>query len=130
MATATIKIQDIKRLTKPALRTFFRIAEEWRLNRAEQMAILGLTAPATYQNWKADSDGRLSPDTLERLSYVFGIYKALQILFPDRHIANSWVKRPNTGLPFNGHSPLEQMQQGKVQNLLEVREYLDSHRGI
>ena len=127
--STTLTTVDIKRLAKPALRTFFGIAEAWALNRADQMAVLGLTATSTYQKWKADSDGRLSPDTLERISYVFGIHKALQILFPDASIADSWVKRRNSGLPFHGRSPLEHMRQGKVQNLLEVREYLDHHRG-
>ncbi len=122
-------IEDIKRLTGPALRTFFRVVNEWKLNRTDQMALLGLTASSTYQKWKADSDGRLTADTLERISYVFGIYKALQILFPDSFIADGWVKRSNTGIPFNGRSPLEHMRRGKVQNLLEVREYLDNHRG-
>ena len=129
MSTTIPTARDIRRLTKPALRTFFHIAEAWELNRSDQMALLGLTATSTYQNWKADSDGRLTPDALERISYVFGIYKALQILFPETHIADSWIKQPNKGLPFNGHSPLHHMRQGKVQNLLEVRNYLDSHRG-
>jgi uncharacterized protein (DUF2384 family) len=129
MISTTPTAEDIKRLSKPALRNFFRLAEAWELNRSEQMAILGLTATSTYQNWKADNDGRLTPDTLERISYVFGIYKALQILFPDTHIADNWVKRPNAGLPFNGRTPLAYMCLGKVQNLLEVRIYLDGFRG-
>ena len=129
MTTAIPTAVNIKRLTGPALRTFFKIAQTWGLNRSDQMSLLGLTATSTYQNWKADSDGRLTPDALERISYVLGIYKALQILFPDTHIADGWIKQPNTGLPFNGRSPLDHMRQGKMQNLLEVRDYLDSHRG-
>jgi uncharacterized protein (DUF2384 family) len=129
MATAHPTGSDIKRLTKPALRTFFRIAQAWELNRSDQMALLGLTATSTYQNWKADSDGRLTPDALERISYVLGIFKALEILFPETHIADGWVKRPNTALPFNGRSPLDHMRHGKMQNLIEVRDYLDFHRG-
>lgn len=127
--TTALPTTSIKRLAGPALRTFFKIAGAWGLNRADQMTLLGLTATSTYQNWKADTDGRLTPDALERISYVFGIYRALQILFPDVAIADGWVKRPNSGFPFNGRSPLEHMRQGKVQNLLEVRDYLDSHRG-
>jgi hypothetical protein len=129
MPTATSKTRDLKRLSAPGLRAFFRIADLWELNRKDQMAILGLTATSTYQKYKAASDVRLNPSLLERISYVLGIYKALQILFPDATIADSWVRRPNTGIPFDGKTPLHHMAHGKVQNLIEVRDYLDSHLG-
>jgi hypothetical protein len=120
---------DTERLSAAGLRAFYRIASLWKLNREEQMTLLGLTAPATYHNWKRDPHVRLAPDTLERLSYILGIYKALQILLPQPEASDSWVKRTNKGIPFGGRSPLDLMLEGKVQNLLDVREYLDAHRG-
>ena len=118
-----------KRLSGPALRTFFRIGEQWALSREEQMKLLGLTATSTYHKWKGDQDVRLGPDTIERISYVLGIFKALQILLSNPYLADGWIKKTNDAIPFGGHSPLAHMLQGGMQSLWEVRQYLDAQRG-
>jgi hypothetical protein len=64
-----------------ALRTFWRLAEAWKLKPAEQMTLLGVGRSALYQ-WKAGKVGPLDRHALERLSYRFGIYAALQLLLP------------------------------------------------
>lgn len=128
-ATAPSPIADVTPLARPALRTFFRIAELWKLTVAEQMTLLGLGSRSTYFKWKKDGTDALSRDTVERLSYVFGIYKALQILLPDSGAADAWVRRPNTAAPFGGRSALARMLSGNVADLYEVRRYLDAQRG-
>ncbi len=120
---------DRKGLSGPALRTFFRIAELWRLSVAEQMTLLGLSARSTYFKWKKGTEVALPKDTLERISYITGIYKALQILLPDESAADEWVKRPNAAPPFNGCSALDRMMSGQVADLFLVRQYLDAERG-
>ncbi|MDE0063374.1 MAG: MbcA/ParS/Xre antitoxin family protein [Gammaproteobacteria bacterium] len=120
---------DRKGLSGPALRTFFRISELWRLSVAEQMTLLGLSARSTYFKWKKGSEVALPMDTLERISYIAGIYKALQILLPDEKAADEWVKRPNAAPLFNGSSALERMMSGQVADLFLVRQYLDAERG-
>lgn len=120
---------DRKRLSRPALRTFFRIAELWGLSVDEQMALLGVTARSTFFKWKKDADAVVPKDTLERISYVLGIYKALQILLPDEKAADAWIKRPNTAPLFGGRSALDRMLSGQVADLFVVRQYLDAQRG-
>lgn len=120
---------DRKRLSGPALRTFFRIAEQWGLAVDEQMALLGVTARSTFFKWKKDPNTNLPKDTLERISYILGIYKALQILLPDEAAADAWVKRPNEAPLFGGRSALGRMLSGQVADLYVVREYLDAQRG-
>jgi hypothetical protein len=120
---------DRKSLSGPALRTFFRIAEGWGLSVEEQMKLLGLTNRATLYNWRKDREVALPKDTLERISYIFGIYKALQILLPDGKAADAWVKRPNAAALFAGMSALERMLAGHVADLYVVRQYLDAQRG-
>jgi hypothetical protein len=131
MATLTHPAPWIDRrgLSGPGLRTFFRIAEQWGLSVEEQMRLLGLTARSTYFKWKRDPNVTLSRDTLERISYVLGIYKALQILLPDPRAADEWVKRPNAATPFGGRSALDRMLSGQVADLFIVRQYLDAQRG-
>lgn len=114
---------------RAALRTFFRIAGLWRLDAHEQMTLLGLGSRSTYFKWKKEGTSSLSRDTLERLSYIFGIYKALQILLPDERAADAWVRRPNTAPPFDGRSALDLMLGGQVRDLFVVRRYLDAERG-
>ena len=120
---------DRKGLSGPALRTFFRIAGLWGLSVEEQMTLLGLTARSTFFKWKKDQNAVLPKDTLERISYILGVYKALQILLPDERAADEWVRRPNAALPFGGRSALDRMLSGQVADLFVVRQYLDAQRG-
>ncbi len=112
------------------LRAFFRIAEAWGLGVEEQITLLGSPGRSTYFKWKRDGSASLPRDVLERISYVLGIYKALQILLPDATAADGWVRRPNVAPPFGGRSALERMLSGNVADLYLVRQYLDAERGV
>lgn len=116
-------------LSGPALRAFFNIAALWGLSNDEQMTLLGRPSPATFYRWKRNKGGSLSKDTLERISYILGIYKAIQILLPDARRADAWVRRPNEAPLFAGRSALERMLSGNVADLYVVRKYLDARRG-
>jgi Protein of unknown function (DUF2384) len=121
---------DSAKVSKSALRTFFNIMNTWQLNTDQAMTLLGLDSRSTYFKWKKNPESaKLSPDKLERLSYIFGIYKALQILLPNADSADGWIKRPNSALPFQGKSALERMLAGRVADLYVVRQYLDGQRG-
>lgn len=120
---------DPGRAGAAAFRTFFRIAEAWSLSAEEQMTLLGITSRSTFYKWRNDPPARLSPDLLERLSYLFGIYKDLQVLLPEPAAADGWLRRPNTAPLFNGRSALERMLSGRVADLYVVRQYLDAERG-
>ena len=111
------------------LRAFGRIAEAWKLSIAEQLTLLGIASRSTYFKWRREREPRLPQDTLERLSYLLGIYKSLQILLPDAAAADAWVRRPNAAPLFGGRSALERMLSGQVADLYVVREYLDAERG-
>ena len=118
-----------KEFSAPALRAFFQIAELWRLSVAEQMTLLGITARSTFFKWKRDPNVDLPKDTIERISYLLGIYKALQILLPDQRAADAWVRQPNQAALFGGRSALDRMLSGHVADLFMVRRYLDAQRG-
>jgi len=118
-----------ERMAQAGLRTFFRIAALWDLSVEEQMRLLGSPARSTYFKWKKEGVEALPHDVLERISYVLGIYKALQVLLPDEQAADTWVRQPNDAKPFGGRSALERMLSGHVADLYEVRRYLDAERG-
>src|SRR2546421_12043652 len=108
------------------LRAFGKIAQLWSLSIPEQLALLGIASRSTYFKWRKEPHPKLPPDTLERLSYLLGIYKALQLLLPDPHAADEWVRRPNDAPLFGGKSALERMLSGHVADLYIVRQYLDA----
>jgi hypothetical protein len=112
-----------------ALRAFGRIADLWGLSVAEQRVLLGASSRSTFFKWRRDPHPRLPRDTLERLSYLLGIYKALQILFPDPAAADAWLRRANDAPLFGGRTALERMLGGQVADLYLVRQYLDAERG-
>jgi len=121
--------ESVETLTAPALRAFFRLAEQWQLRVADQRKLLGDPPESTFYKWKRQQDGALARDTLERISYLLGIWKSLQILFPDPAQADAWLDKPNTAALFGGHSALERMLSGNVSDLYVVRQYLDAQRG-
>lgn len=124
---APAKASSRKDLTGPALRTFFRIADAWKLREQEQMRILGLDSRSTFQSWKRGEVGAIPKDALERISYVLGIYKGLHVLVPQS--ADDWVRKPNKSPLFNGGTALERMASGNVADLYVVRQYIDAQRG-
>lgn len=118
-----------KDLGGPALRVFFRIAEVWGLNVEQQMTLLGIGARSTFFKWKKSGSTTLPKDTLERISYILGIFKALQILLPNEKAADAWIHKPNTATIFGGGSAIDRMLSGQVADLYVVRAYLDAQRG-
>nr|WP_153102443.1 MbcA/ParS/Xre antitoxin family protein [Paraburkholderia hayleyella] len=117
-------------MSAAGLRAFFNIARDWGLNIDEQIILLGGPGRSTFFKWKsAPHTARLGRDTLERLSLLLGIYKALQILLPPPAAADSWIKRPNSAPPFGGRPALSRMLAGNISDLVAVRQYLDAMRG-
>jgi hypothetical protein len=125
----TLPAAQQRELSGPALRAFFNIASAWNLNTAQQRKLLGNPPSSTFFKWKRQLDGSLPRDVFERISYVLGIYKALQILIPDEARADAWISSPNTAPMFEGRSALDRMLGGNVGDLYAVRQYLDAQRG-
>lgn len=118
-----------KRLSAPALRAFFPIAAAWGLSVGEQRALLGWPPASTFHKYKGGNPGTVSFDTLTRLSLVLGIYKALQVLYPEPRLADAWVRMPNTNVIFGGKPPIALMTDDGIDGLYRVRRLLDGRRG-
>ncbi|MGM0578615.1 MAG: antitoxin Xre/MbcA/ParS toxin-binding domain-containing protein [Myxococcota bacterium] len=107
---------------------FFAIMAAWGVTAEEdQRTLLGGVSRSTLHRWRRGRLGRVTRDTLERLSLVVGIYKALQILYQEPARADRWPTRPNRA--FGGQAPLERMLGGSITDLAAVRAYLDAARG-
>lgn len=109
-----------------ALRGAFAILDAWHVGVEDGRAILGAPPARTYFTWQRGEGVRVPADTLRRIGYLAGIYKALQVLYSDPHLADTWVQRPNRA--FGGQTPLQRMGAGDVTDLAAVRGYLDAAR--
>lgn len=117
-------------MSAAAIRAFGNIAKLWHLGLDEQLILLGSPPRSTFYKWKKDPEtANLGRDTLERISYILGIFKALQILLPEEQAADEWIRKPNSAPPFGGRSALDRMLSGNVTDLYVVRQYLDAVRG-
>jgi len=115
-----------KDLAGAGLRTFLRIAERWRLTDPQMVAILGLESPQQLADLKAEGPSLVSMDTLERISHVFGVFKAINTLLPVPERADGWIRAANSAPPFGGRTPLDRMTTGNECDLLVVRQYLNA----
>jgi len=118
-----------RRMSGPAMRSFFNIAAQWQLNTEEQRALLGWPAESTFFKYKADRVSTLPYDMLMRISLVLGIYKSLHILYPEPDLADRWVKLPNSNPLFGGKPAIVLMTEGGMDGLYQVRRLLDGRRG-
>ena len=108
------------------LEAFQGLADLWQLSTDEQLLLLGSPARSTFFKWKKEG-GSIPRDTVERVSHLLAIHKALEILLPDAKAADGWIRRPN--LAFKGESALDVMRGGQVMDIYRVRQYLDAQRG-
>lgn len=112
--------------TSDGFAAFLALAELWRLSTEQQITLLGGPARSTYFKWKKDG-GSMSQDTVERVSHLMAIYKALQILFPDPERADAWLRHSHRF--FGNRSARDVMLDGKLEDIICVRDYLDAQRG-
>ena len=102
------------------------MADLWELTTDDQIRLLGSPGRSTFFKWKK-SGGHLPQDTVERISHLLGIFKALQILIPDEAQADGWIRRPNKF--FKNRTALDVMLDGQFYNIYQLRQYLDAQRG-
>jgi hypothetical protein len=110
------------------LRAFFAIADRWGLSNEQAMILLGRPGRTTFYAWKKGDVGQINDlDLASRISYVLGIFKALEMLYQRPDMADQWVRKPNAA--FGGQSSLDRMLGGQIVDLAVVRDYLDSVTG-
>ena len=117
-----------ERLSASALKAFFNLVERWGVRDEDARALLGGVSNGPYYQWKKDPERLLDVDVLTRISYLIGIFKALNILY-GATLADEWVKLSNQNSIFGGRTPLEYMIRGGMPAMQTVRRLLDARRG-
>ena len=116
-----------ERLSAPALKAFFNIAARWKVRDEDARALLGGVTNGPFYEMKRKPDRLLDTDRLTRISYLIGIFKALNILH-SRKLADEWVRLPNSNPIFAGETPLGYMIRGGLPAMQTVRRLLDARR--
>src|SRR5439155_19103108 len=122
--------EERERLSGPALKGFFNIMVRWHVRDEDARALLGGVSNGPFYEMKRDPGdaGRvLDPDRLTRVSYLVGIFKALNVLYSEK-LADAWVQLPNRNAIFGGEPPLAIMVKGGLPALQIVRRLLDARR--
>ena len=118
-----------ERLSGPALAAFFNIMERWGVRDEDARQLLGGVTNGPYYELKKDPSGRtLEADKLLRISFLTGIFKALNILHGEA-LADEWIRLPNSNRIFAGQTPLSYLLRGGTPALQTVRRLLDARRG-
>ena len=117
-----------ERLSPSALRAFFNIVGRWCIRDEDARVLLGGLSNGPYYSWRKDPERTLDTDMLTRVSYLIGIFKALNVLYGEK-LADEWVRLPNQNPIFAGRTPLAYMMAGGVPSLQTVRRLLDARRG-
>lgn len=117
-----------ERLSASALKAFFNLVDRWSIRDEDARSLLGGISNGPYYNWKKQPERLLDADVLTRISYLIGIFKALNILYGEE-LADEWIRLPNSNRIFGGRTPLEYMMRGGVPAMQIVRRLLDARRG-
>jgi hypothetical protein len=121
--------EERRRLSAAALKALFNILDRWKVRDEDARELLGGMSNGTYYQLKQDPRGKTQDqDRLQRISYLIGIFKSLNILYSQR-LADEWVRLPNTNLIFGGRTPLQYMLRGGSPAMGIVRQLLDARRG-
>lgn len=119
--------QERERLSAGALQAFFNIMSHWKIKDEDARKLLGGIGNGTYYDYKKHPLRVLDQDKLTRISYLIGMFKALNILH-SQPLADRWVQLPNRNRLFGGQTPLAYMIKGGTTAMQIVRRLLDARR--
>jgi len=117
-----------ERLSPSAIKAFLNIMARWRVRDEDARALLGGMSNGQFYEMKKNPQRTLDADMLTRISYLVGIFKALNVLYSEK-LADAWVQRPNTNPIFGSQTALAYMMKGGLPAMQAVRRLLDARRG-
>jgi hypothetical protein len=121
-------LRERERLSPAAIRVFLQIMDKWHVRDEEARQLLGGVSNGTFYAMKKHPKRTLDEDKLRRISYLVGIFKALNILHGEA-LADRWMTLPNKNRIFTGMTPVEYLVRGGLPAFQTVRRLLDARRG-
>ena len=111
-----------------AVSTALNIMDKWSCSEKEKMAILGIGRSTLHKYQATPTSARLTPDLMERISYLLNIHAILRILFENPENVYGFVRMPNKNSFFDGKAPMDILSSGLMSALYEVYRHLDGIR--
>lgn len=121
-------VTERARLSAGAITAFFNIMEIWKIRDEDARALLGGVSNGTFYALKKGTGKPLDEDRLRRISYLIGIFKALNILH-GQDLADAWMQLPNSNRIFGGSTALAYLMRGGLPAFQTLRRLLDARRG-
>ena len=116
------------RLTGP-VQFIVKLLDTWKLEPDKATVLLGFE-----ESWRDHVEGILSGreplsgrDAKDRVVHLLHIRGTLSVLFQDREVENEWLREPRSLL--HDKSPLDLLLEGSMENLLLLREYVETMAG-
>ena len=117
-----------ERLGGDAARAFINMMTRWKIRDADARGLLGGMSNGAYYALKKRPDRMLDEDRIRRVSYLVGIFGALNALYGET-LADRWMTLPNRNRIFGGLTPVEYLVRGGTPAFATVRRLLDARRG-
>ena len=107
-----------------------KLLEFWRLEEEDAVRLLGFDREdsgyvAAVLAGVEQFRGR---DVRERIAHLFWIRKTLSALFRDRETENAWLRESHSWL--DDRAPMDLLRGGSMEDLLLVRDYVDTAAGV
>lgn len=118
--------EQIDQAMPTAFRVAVRTLDAWGFSAGEMARVLGIS-PAQFQRYRHAGlpEESVNEDLTTRVSLVLGIERALEILLAEESDIRNWMSRPSDAPIFDGVTPRSIMINGELDDLWDVRRYLD-----
>jgi len=106
-----------------------KLLDTWKLQPGDAAALLGFE-PSERTRVDNLLNGRIAfagGDVKDRIACLLHIRSTLSALFRSQEVENEWLREPHAML--DDQVPMHLLLEGSVENLLLVREYVDSVAG-
>ena len=107
-----------------------KLLESWELENSDALSLLGFEEQDfDFINDVLDGKRQIrGRDFKDRISNLLSIRTSLWIFFQDIQVENEWLREPQDML--DGQIPMSLLLEGSLENLVLVREYVDTVTGM
>jgi hypothetical protein len=104
----------------------FDILDKWGCSPEQSMLILGLEKTAYDEYLKDMNKVRLSDEQLQRVNYILNIHAALRVLFENPENLYGFMSMNNHNAFFDGRKPIDIIASGRLEDLTNISNRIDS----
>ena len=121
-------LQSPVRLTGP-VQFIVKLLDTWKLEPDKAAVLLGFEESGKdhVERILSGREPLSGRDAKDRIVHLFHVRRTLSALFQDREVENEWLREPRS--LFHDKSPMDLLLEGSMENLLLLREYVETMAG-